>query len=119
MTEGWIAVIAAIATAIIGGIWAVASMMIAQLEKQITLMNRQLEKQIEMMDSGICTRMEDSEKARKQATEQWRGLFSDLRRQHREIAARLDHVEDRINQMEHIIHQCQGCHMLPSDLPNA
>ena len=48
---------------------------------------------------------------------QWRALFNDLRQHHRQIEARLDHLETRIHEIEHVIHQCQTCHLLPSDLP--
>jgi len=117
MTENMIGILAAVATAIIGGSWAVARMMIAQVEKRIELMNRQLEKQIELMDQGICGRLEETEKARRLASEQWRALFNELRRQHREIAVRIDHLEERLHQVEHVVSQCQSCHLIPSDLP--
>ena len=116
MTEGMIGILAAVATAILGGSWAVARMMITQMEKQIDLMNHQLERQIELMNQGICSRLEETEKARQQASEQWRGLFNDLRQNHRQIEARLDHLETRIHEIEHIIHRCQTCHRIPSDL---
>ena len=117
MTESLIGILAAVATAILGGSWAVARMMLGQVEKRIELMNRQLEKQIELMNQGICDRLEETEKARRLASEQWRALFNDLRQHHRQIEARLDHLETRIHEIEHIIHQCQTCHLIPSDLP--
>ena len=117
MSEGLIGLLAAVGTALIGGGWAVARLMMTQVEKRIDLMNRQLEKQIELMNDGICSRLEETEKARKLASEQWRALFNDLRQHHRQIEARLDHLETRIHEIEHVIHQCQTCHLMPSDLP--
>jgi septation ring formation regulator EzrA len=117
MTENMIGILAAVATAIVSGGWAVARLMITQMEKRIDLMNHQLERQIELMNQGICSRLEETEKARQQASEQWRGLFNDLRQHHRQIEARLDHLETRIHEIEHIIHQCQTCHRIPSNLP--
>ena len=117
MNEGLIGLLAAVTTALIGGGWAVARMMMTQVEKRIDLMNRQLEKQIELMNQGICDRLEETEKARRLASEQWRALFNELRRQHREIAVRIDHLEERLHQVEHVISQCQACALIPSDLP--
>lgn len=106
MTEGMMAVAAAVTTALVGGCWAVARMMIGQVERQI-----------ELMDQGICGRLEETEKARKLAGEQWRALFNKLRRQNREIAVRIDHLEERLHQVAHVISQCQSCALIPSDLP--
>jgi septation ring formation regulator EzrA len=117
VTEGMLTVAAAVTTALVGGGWAVARMMIHHVERQIELMNRQLEKQIELMNVGLCTRLEDTEKARKATGEQWRALFTELRRQNRDIAVRIDHLEERIHQLEHAISQCHSCPARPSDLP--
>lgn len=106
MTEGMVAITLTTIIALIGACWAVARMMLAQVEKQLAL-----------MDAGICNRLEESEKARKASSEQWRALFNELRRQQREIASRIDHLEDRLHQVEHIVSQCHGCPAILSDLP--
>lgn len=87
------------------GVWAVASLIVGQINKNIDGVN-----------SSIIGRLDAMEQARRSASEQWRAMFADQRRQSREVAVRIDHVEERIQQFEHVVSSCH--HHLPNDLPD-
>ncbi len=88
------------------GVWAIASAVIGQINKNMDSMN-----------AGIMARLDEMERARRSAGDQWRSMFNDQRRQSREISVRMDHIEERIQAFEHTVIQCQSCHHIPSDLP--